>query len=121
MQEPVIQLYFKHQQRLVADIRSLLLNYELGPWPNLGEQCQEFLERCSQVDISGVIIHNGQDAKIKTMVAKMIEKTNGEPEYAAGVNLINSYIALYHLIKSNLKFVRHYQQALKGIADQKAD
>jgi hypothetical protein len=118
MYEPAVKLYFERQDQLISDIKGMLINIELEPWPVMAELCEKFLMNCNSKNVRDVILKNMHDEQLKGGVVQMIKNQNNEPDYIQGDSPINPYVALYQLVKSNLTFLDQYQMEMEKIRAQ---
>lgn len=117
-QEPAVKHYFTHQKNLELSIKELVLDINFSYWQDLEEECMTFLRNSKTYDFSSSIlslpnmmlgVKKGSDE-----ASKMIESHTGVVEFKNS-NMINQFVALYILIKSNLKFIDIYKEKINQI------
>ncbi len=120
-QESAIKYYYRHQDNLEDSIRSLVLDINFSYWKELETECFSFLNNCKIYDFSESILCQPNimmgDKKGSEFASEMIEIHTGEVEFKDS-NLISQYVALYKLVKLNLKFVENYQTKIKKIVGE---
>lgn len=116
--EPAVQHYFTHQKNLELSIKELILDVNFSYWRDLETECIEFLKNCKTYDFSSSILSLPNmklgEEKSSDYASKMIENHTGEVKFLNS-NLINQFVALYTLIKLNLKFLDTFQKSIKEI------
>ena len=116
--EPAVKYFFIHQTNLILDIKNLLQNVELNNFNDLENLIIKFLEKNKELDNSDAIL---SQTHIKLREGQSPDFKMASDEYSKwiagykkdlkveGANMMNQFIALYDLIKSNLLFIDAYQ------------
>jgi type II secretory pathway pseudopilin PulG len=107
-----VKHYFRRQNELTNEIKAFLLSTELTPWPDAELVCREILINCSHADIAETIAGHEKNSQEKQAIVNIIKNYSGKPAYAEGANLINSYAALYKVVKQNLVLIEKYNAAI---------
>ncbi len=109
--EPAIKYFYQHQKNLEESIKDLILDINTSYWKDFEIECINFLNNCKNYDYSSSILSqftmSAGELKMKDEASKMIEKHSGEVEFRPS-SMMNQYVALYKLIKLNLKFIEYY-------------
>lgn len=113
--EPAIKYFYQHQKNLEESIKDLILDINTSYWKEFETECITFLNNCKKYDYSSSILSQftaiAGHLKMKDEVSKMIENHSGEIEFRPS-NVMNQYVALYKLIKLNLKFIETYNNKI---------
>jgi hypothetical protein len=116
--KPAIAYYFESQVELQSSIKELICNVNVRYWSDLEEICMAFLSDCKTLDFSEAILNqpntNIGDKKCSEYAEKLIKDHKGDIEFRNS-NIMNSYFALFHLIKRNLEFIERYQSTINSI------
>jgi Ion channel len=119
--QPAIKHYYLHQNNLENSIRDLLLDINFSYWTDLEQNCIDFLKNCKTYDFSSNILSqvnlNFGDKKMTTHLSEYIKSFNEEVEFKPS-HIKNPYVALFKLIKLNLKFVDFYQKKIEEIKNK---
>lgn len=117
-QDPAVQHYYKHQIIFEQSIKELVLGIKFYNWRDLEDKCMEFLANCKTYDFSSSILSGANmelgTEKFSAYAARLIETHDGEVEFRNS-NMINQFVALYTLIKLNLKFIEFYLNKVQEI------
>ena len=116
--EPAVNYYFKHQKKLETSIKELIYHIDLREWPQLESSCIDFLRNCKELDFSEFIKKQPDtrlgEQKSSEFIVEMIKNHSGPVQFL-NANAINPYVALFHLIKSNLQFIHKYREMVSQI------
>ncbi len=119
--EPAIKYFFIHQTNLINDIKNLLHNVELNDWNELENIIIDFLELNKEMDFKDGILSLSDsmqgDKKSSDIFSNYISEHTCDLKFT-GANMMNLFVGLYHLIKSNLIFVDKYQAQIAEIRNQ---
>lgn len=118
MFEPVLSIYLRKQAQLVSDVKNLLLNVDLEPWPRLEQACQRFLENCNATGIAEGLVEQGKNEKLKNEIQKYIREEKDDPDYYNYGHIVNPVIVFYKSIKENLIFLEEYQQFIERVKSE---
>jgi hypothetical protein len=113
--EPVISIYFIKQAVLISDVRSLLINVDLDPWPRLEEACHKFLENCNAAGIAEGLVDQGKNEQLRKKIQEFIRNEKDDPELYDYGHIVNPVIVIYKLIKENLTFLEEYDLFIQRI------
>ncbi len=116
--EPLISVYLRKQFALITDIKNLLTNVDLEPWPKLEEACQKFLENCNAAGIAEGLVEQAKNDKLKKVIEECILQEKDDPDYYPYAHVVNPVIVIYKLIKENLTFLEEYQLFIQAIKSE---
>ena len=109
----VIHNYYEVQNKLCHNIERLLLEIDLSYWKNIEIACLNFLQKCNELDYSDSILGNFKiklgNQKAIDYYSAVIKKYTGKLQYRQS-NTMNQFIALYELIKYNIRFIEEIRQ-----------
>ena len=91
----------------------ILLEIDLSYWKNIEIACLNFLQKCNELDYSDSILGNFKiklgNQKAIDYYSAVIKKYTGKLQYRQS-NTMNQFIALYELIKYNIRFIEEIRQ-----------
>lgn len=111
-----IAIYFESQERLYAELRSMIGNIDLGYWGQLETDIHTFMQQCNNFAFKDSILWS-----IKTPAAplnsKMIKDHEGELKMLPS-NAKNQFIALYNLLQINIPLVQRMAEEMKQCCEK---
>lgn len=119
--EPVVSIHLRNQDILYQELKEFVTSADLSNWQELEMAIFHFIQRHHEFQFKEVIINNGlrpmgKDQRLQDMLSKMIQDTEGEPEFKPS-NLINAYVAFYYFLKDNILTV----QTIWGVIERESN
>lgn len=116
-----LEVFLRNQNELFNEFSDILKEVNVACWPDLLIPINNFMTNCVQFDYTDSLlgIKNmtiGKEAA-SHVLSKFIKEHEGKVDYLPS-NIMNQFVALYHLIVNNIKEVERIKNALSWIFNQ---
>lgn len=106
-----IAIYFEFQERLYAELRSMIGNIDLGYWEQLETDIHTYMQQCNNFAFKDSILWS-INTPAAPLNSKMIKEHEGELKMLPS-NAKNQFIALYNLLQINIPLVQRMAEEMK--------
>jgi len=116
-----LEVFLRNQNELFNEFSDILKEVNIACWPDLLISINNFMTNCVQFDYADSLlgIKNmtiGKEAA-SCVLSKFIKEHEGKVDYSPS-NIMNQFVALYHLIVNNIKEVKRIKSYISWIFDQ---
>lgn len=110
-----IVIYFESQERLYAELRSMIGNIDLSYWEQLETDIHTFMQQCNNFAFKDSILWS-INTPAAPLNSKMIKEHEGELKMLPS-NAKNQFIALYNLLQINISLVQRMAAEMKQCSE----